>query len=99
MYDVTMTSCERAHENWEIANLCVKYRQKIDFYVKIRKNMRFSWDFLQNMLENGHSNLQTNLWVHIASNIFKISNSKITGLPQPPWPPNFESLPYPRCRW
>ena len=21
--------------------------------------MRFSWDFLQNMLENGHSNLQT----------------------------------------
>ena len=28
-------------------------------------------DFLQNMLENGHSNLQTNLWVHITSNIFK----------------------------
>ena len=23
--------------------------------------MRFSWDFLQNMLENGHSNLQTSL--------------------------------------
>ena len=22
--------------------------------------MRFSWDVLQNMLENGHSNLQTN---------------------------------------
>ena len=48
--------------------------------------MRFSWDVLQNMLENGHSNLQTNLWVHIASNIFKISNSKITGLHQPPPP-------------
>ena len=46
--------------------------------------MRFSWDFLQNMLENGHSNLQTNLWVHITSNIFKISNSKITGSHQPP---------------
>ena len=57
--------------------------------------MRFSWDILQNMLENGHSNLQTNLWVHITSNIFKISNSKITGSHQPPWPPNFESLPYP----
>ena len=46
--------------------------------------MRFSWDFLQNMLENGDSNLQTNLWVHITSNIFKISNSKITGSHQPP---------------
>ena len=57
--------------------------------------MRFSWDFLQNMLENGHSNLQTNLWVHIASNIFKISNSKITGSHQPPWPPNFETYPTP----
>ena len=56
----------------------------MDFYVKNRKNMRFSWDFLQNMLENGHSNLQTNLRVHITSNIFKISNSKITGSHQPP---------------
>ena len=46
--------------------------------------MRFSWDFLQNLLENGHSNLQTDLWVHITSNIFKISNSKITGSHQPP---------------
>ena len=46
--------------------------------------MQFSWDFLQNMLENGHSNLQTNLWVHITSNIFKISSSKITGSHQPP---------------
>ena len=51
--------------------------------------------FLQNMLENDNSNLQTNLWVHITSNIFKISNSKIMGSHQPPWPPNFESLPYP----
>ena len=75
-----------------------KIQAKIDFYVKNRKNMRFSWDFLQNMLENGHSNLQTNLWVHITSNIFKISNSKIKGSHQPPWPPNFESLPYPQCR-
>ena len=46
--------------------------------------MRFSCDILQNMLENGHSNLQTNLWVHITSNIFKISNSKIAGSHQPP---------------
>ena len=46
MYDVTMTSlCERAHENWEMAVLCVKYGQ-YDFYVKNHKNMRFSWDFL-----------------------------------------------------
>ena len=56
----------------------------IDFYVKNRKNMWFSWDFLQNMLENGHSNLQTNLWVYITSNIFKIYNSKITGSHNPP---------------
>ena len=32
MYDVTMTSqCERAHENWEMAILYVKYRQKLIF--------------------------------------------------------------------
>ena len=53
--------------------------------------MWFSWDFLQNMLENSHSNLQTNLWVHITSNIFKISNSKITGSHQPP-PPDLPTL-------
>ena len=64
---------------------------KMDFYVKNRKNMRFSWDFLQNMLENGHSNFQTNLWVHITSNIFKISNSKSQDRTNPPWPPNFAS--------
>ena len=46
-----------------MAILCVEYigKTKIDFYVKNRKNMRFSWDFLQNMLENGQFNLQTNL--------------------------------------
>ena len=27
--------------------------------------MRFSWDFLQNMLENSHSNMQTKFGVHI----------------------------------
>ena len=27
--------------------------------------MRFSWDFLQNMLENGYYNLQTKFGVHI----------------------------------
>ena len=59
--------------------------------------MRFSWDFLQNMLENGHSNLQTNLWVHITSNIFKISNLKITGSDQtpPPYLPTLKAYPTP----
>ena len=68
---------------------------KIDFYVKNRKNMRFSWDFLQNMLENDNSNLQTNLWVHITSNIFKISNSKIMGSHQPPDLPTLKAYPTP----
>ena len=66
-------------------------RQKNDFYVKNRKNMRFSWDFLQNMLENGHSNLQTNLWENITSNIFKISNSKNHGIAPTP-PPHLPTL-------
>ena len=57
--------------------------------------MRFSWDFLQNMLENAHSNLQTNFWVHITSNIFKISNSKITGSHQPPLLPTLKAYPTP----
>ena len=47
--------------------------------------------FLQNMLRKCQFNLHTNLWVHITSNIFKISNSKIMGSHQPPWPPNFEN--------
>ena len=47
------------------------------------------------MLENGHSNLQTNLWVHITSNIFKISNSKITGSHQPPDLPTLKAYPPP----
>ena len=42
--------------------------------------MRFSWDFLQNMLENGHFNLQTKFGVHIASNIFKIIQFKNHGI-------------------
>ena len=58
--------------------------------------MRFSWGFLQNMLGNGHSNLQTKLWVHITSNIFKISNSKITGSHQPPpYLPTLKAYPTP----
>ena len=64
---------------------------KIDFYVKNRKNMRFSWDFLQNMLENGHSNLQTKFGVHITSKNFKKSNLKITGSHHPP-PPHLPTL-------
>ena len=35
--------------------------------------MRFSWDFLLNMLENNDSNLQTKFGVHITSNIFQIN--------------------------
>ena len=38
--------------------------------------MRFSWDVLQNMLDNGHSNLQTKFGVHITSDIFKIIQFK-----------------------
>ena len=47
--------------------------------------MRFSWFFFQNMLENGHSNLQTKFRVHITSNIFKkiqFKNHRIA--PTPP---------------
>ena len=58
---------------------------EIEFYVKNRKNMRFSWDFWQNMLENGHSNMQTKFEVHITSNIFKIIQFKNHGIaPTPP---------------
>ena len=43
------------------------------------------------------SNLQTNLWVHITSNIFQNIQFKNQGIAPtpPPRPPNFESLPYP----
>ena len=58
--------------------------------------MQFSWGFLQNMLENDHSNLQTKFGVHITSNIFKIIQFKNHGIAPTPRPPNFESLPYPR---
>ena len=53
--------------------------------------MRF---FLQNMLENCDSNLQTKFGLHITSNIFKIIQFKNHGIaPTPIPPPNFESLP------
>ena len=58
--------------------------------------MRFSWDFLQNMLENGHSNLQTRFGVHITSNIFKIfqfKNHRIA--PTPPHLPTLKAYPTP----
>ena len=58
--------------------------------------MRFSWDFLQNMLENGHSNLQTKFGVHITSNIFKIIQFKIHGIaPTPPDLPTLKAYPTP----
>ena len=49
--------------------------------------MRFSWDFLPNMLENGHSNLQTKCGVHITSNIFKITQFENHGIAPTPPPP------------
>ena len=54
--------------------------------------MRFSWDFLQNMLENGHSNMQTKFGVHITSNIFKIIQSKNHGIAPTPPPPHLPTL-------
>ena len=61
--------------------------------------MRFSWDFLQNMLENVDSNLQTKFGVHITLNIFKIIQFKNHRIAPTLPPPNFESLPNPRDRW
>ena len=55
--------------------------------------------FVQNMLENDDSNLQTKLRVHITSNIFKIIQFKNRWIAPTPRPPNFESLPYPQGRW
>ena len=57
--------------------------------------MRFSWDFLQNMLENDHSNLQTKFGVHITSNIFKIIQFKNLGIAQPPDLPTLKAYPTP----
>ena len=58
--------------------------------------MRFSWDFLQNMIENGHSNLQTKFEVHITSNIFKIIQFKNHVIaPTPPHLPTLKAYPTP----
>ena len=46
--------------------------------------MRFSWDFLQNVLDNGHSNLQTKFGEHITSNIFKTIQFKNHGIAPAP---------------
>ena len=55
--------------------------------------MRF---FAKKMLENGHSNLQTKLWVHITSNIFKIIHFKNHGIaPTPPDLPILKAYPTP----
>ena len=86
---------------WKLKNghFVCRIKAKIDFHLQNRKNMLFSLDFLLYMLESDHSNLQTNFWVHITSNIFRIIQFWNHGIAQPPWPPNFESLPYPRGRW
>ena len=54
--------------------------------------MRFLWDFLQNMLENGDSNLQTKFGVrvHITSNILKVIQFKNHGIA--PTPPDLQTL-------
>ena len=58
--------------------------------------MRFSLDFLQNMLENGNSNLQTKFGVHITSNIFKNIQFKNHGIaPTPPHLPTLKAYPTP----
>ena len=45
--------------------------------------MRFSWNFLLNMLKNDNSNLHTKVRVHITAKFLKYSNFKIMGLHQP----------------
>ena len=56
--------------------------------------MQFSWDFLQKMLEIGHSNLQTKFGVHITSNILKIIQFKNHGIaPTPPHLPTLKAYP------
>ena len=58
--------------------------------------MGFQGIFLQNMLENGYSILQTKFGVHITSNIFKIiqfKNHRIA--PTPPDPPTLKTYPTP----
>ena len=56
--------------------------------------MQFSWDFLQNMLANAHSNLQTKFGVHITSNIFKIIQ-KPRDSTNPPDLPTLKAYPTP----
>ena len=100
MFDLTMTSyCEQALENWEIVIFLCKIEAIINFYVKNRKNMGFSWDCLLNMLENDDSNLETNFWVHIASNIFKIIQFQNHGITPTPYLPTLKSYPTPRGKW
>ena len=57
--------------------------------------MQFSWDFLQNMLENGYSNMQTKFGVHITSNIFKIIQFKNHGIAPTPDLPTLKPYPTP----
>ena len=52
--------------------------------------------FLQNMLENGHSNLQAKFEVHITSNIFKKIKFKNHGIaPTPLDLPTLKAYPTP----
>ena len=53
---------------------------------KNHKNMWFSWDILQSMLENDDSKLQSKFGVHITSNIFKIIQFKNYGIAPTPLP-------------
>ena len=64
-------------------------------YLKNRKNMQFLLDFLLNMLENDHSNLQTKFGVHITSNIFKIIQFQNHGIVPTPDLPTLKAYPTP----
>ena len=55
--------------------------------------MRFSLEFFRNMLENGHSNLQTKFGVHITSNIFKIIQFKNHAIAPAPHLPTLKACP------
>ena len=68
------------------------------FMEKNDKNMRFSWDFLQDILEDDDYNLQTKFGVRITSNIFKINLilKSLNYTTTPPPTTQLWSLPYPR---
>ena len=58
--------------------------------------MRFSWDILQNMLENGHSNMQKKLVSAYHFKYFQNIQFKNHGIaPTPPYLPTLKAYPTP----